>query len=209
MALRWLNHRRNAMTSASGLHPQHGDALVLVDVQRDFLPGGALGVPGGDAVVPLLNAYIESFSRLGLPLFATRDWHPLQHCSFQAQGGPWPLHCVADTPGAQFAPRLQLPAQTVVISKGTAIAPDTYSGFGGTDLAQRLRTGGATRLFVGGLATDYCVLNTVTDALSQGFAVVVLADAIAAVNVQPGDGERALAQMAQAGAVLARRQDIA
>jgi nicotinamidase/pyrazinamidase len=197
------------MTSASGLHPRHGDALVLVDVQRDFLPGGALGVPGGDAVVPALNAYIETFSRLGLPLFATRDWHPPQHCSFHAQGGPWPPHCVVDTPGAQFAPGLRLPAQAVVVSKGTATAPDTYSGFGSTDLTQRLRDAGATRLFVGGLATDYCVLNTVTDALAQGFQAVVLTDAIAAVNVQPGDGERALAQMAQAGAVLARRQDIA
>ncbi|HJV96793.1 MAG TPA: isochorismatase family protein [Albitalea sp.] len=190
------------------LHPQRGDALVLVDVQRDFLPGGALGVPGGDAVVPALNDYIDAFSQLGLPLFATRDWHPPQHCSFQAQGGPWPPHCVADTPGAQFAPGLQLPAHTVVISKGTAIAPDTYSGLVGTDLAQRLRAAGVTRLFVGGLATDYCVLQTVTDALAQGFEVVVLSDAIAAVNVQPGDGDRALAQMAQAGAGNARRREV-
>ena len=180
--------------------PGRGDALLLVDVQNDFLPGGSLAVPGGDAVIAPLNHCIDRFARAGLPIFATRDWHPPRHCSFREQGGPWPPHCIAGTPGAAFAAGLRLPPNAVVIDKASAAERDAYSGFEGTELAARLGEAGVRRLFVGGLATDYCVLNTVRDALKNGFAVMLLGDAIRAVDVQPGDGERAIAEMQSLGA---------
>ncbi len=170
---------------------QPGDALIAVDVQNDFLPGGSLAVPQGDAVVAPLNRYAAVFAVGGLPIYATRDWHPINHCSFKAQGGPWPPHSVADTNGAAFAPGLKLPAQTTVISKATTADKDAYSGFEGTDLDARLRAQGVKRVFVGGLATDYCVLNTVRDARKLGYDVMLLTDAIRAVNVKPDDGKRA------------------
>ena len=179
---------------------QPGDALVIVDVQNDFLPGGQLPVPEGDAVIPPLNAWIRAFRAADLPIVATRDWHPADHCSFQARGGPWPPHCVAGTPGAEFAPGLRLPEDVIVISKATSPDRDAYSGFEGTDLAERLRELGVKRLFVGGLATDYCVLNTVLDALKEGFETLVITDAIRAVNVNPDDGDKALERMRNAGA---------
>lgn len=181
---------------------QDGDALILVDVQRDFLPGGALGVPDGDQVIPALNRWIAAFEEHNLPIFATRDWHPANHCSFREQGGPWPPHCVAQTSGAEFDPRLALPERAVVISKATHPDADAYSGFQGTDLAARLRSLGVSRLFVGGLATDYCVLNTVLDGLSNDFEVVVLSEAIRPVNVTPDDGARAEQDMRAKGAVF-------
>ena len=186
---------------------QSGDVLILVDVQNDFLPGGALAVTDGDAVVPVLNDCIRGFSQRRLPIFATRDWHPVNHCSFKAQGGPWPPHCVAGTPGAAFARRLELPHGAVVISKAEG-EEDAYSGFEGTDLNQRLPALGARRLFVGGLATDYCVLNTVLDGLRLGYQVRVLRDAIRAVDVISGDGDRALQEMFEAGAIPVSRGDI-
>ena len=134
-------------------------------------------------------------------MFATRDWHTADHCSFRAQGGQWPAHCVAGTPGAQFPASLALPADATLISKATTRSADSYSGFGGTDLHHRLQHAGIRRLFVGGLATDYCVLNTVMDALREGYGIVLLTRAIRAVNVQPGDGERAVDTMIAAGAV--------
>jgi nicotinamidase/pyrazinamidase len=185
-----------------------GDALIVVDVQNDFLPGGALAVPRGDGVVPVLNQYVARFGAQRLPIFATRDWHPANHCSFGAQGGPWPPHCVADTAGAGFARELQLPRETVVISKATTADRDAYSGFAGTDLAQRLRALNVTRVFVGGLATDYCVLNTVLDALKNGFETVLLTDAIRAVNVRSDDGVKAEETMQRAGAKSARLNSI-
>lgn len=180
--------------------PGAGDALILVDVQNDFLPGGALAVPEGDQVVAPLTRLAARFAELGLPVFATRDWHPAHHCSFAPQGGPWPPHCVAATDGAAFAPDLRLPDSSVVISKATETTRDAYSGFQGTTLAVQLAQLGVRRVFVGGLATDYCVLNTVRDALAAGLEVVVLTDAIRAVDVNPGDGDRALAEMIAAGA---------
>ena len=182
--------------------PVPGDALIVVDVQRDFLPGGALGVPHGDEVVAPLNAAIDAFERAGQPVFASRDWHTPDHCSFKARGGPWPPHCVAGTPGAQFAGELRLPASAIVVSKAETADADSYSAFGGTDLARQLEQKGVKRVFVGGLATDYCVLNTVLDALAAGLEVVVLGDAVRAVEVAPGDGARAISTMEQAGARL-------
>jgi len=179
---------------------QPGDALLIVDMQNDFLPGGNLAVPHGDEVVPVLNRAIGAFEAQGLPVYATRDWHPERHCSFHAQGGPWPPHCVAHTRGAEFAPALRLPPAATVISKATSADRDAYSGFEGTDLDQRLRAAGIRRLFVGGLATDYCVLNTVRDALRLGYDVQLLTDAIRAVEVQSGDGQRAEEEMARLGA---------
>ena len=177
-----------------------GDALLIVDVQNDFLPGGSLAVSHGDEVVPILNRYIKSFAAQQLPVYATRDWHPVQHCSFHAQGGPWPPHCVAETSGAQFAAALQLPPSAVIISKATTAEQDAYSGFQGTDLDNRLRAANIGRLYIGGLATDYCVLNTVRDALRLGYKVLLLGDAIRAVDAQPGDGTRAKEEMTKLGA---------
>lgn len=185
---------------SSKIKPSSGDALLVVDVQNDFLPGGALGVPDGDAVVPILNRYIKAFIDRDLPVFFTRDWHPEKHCSFQKQGGPWPPHCVANTPGSEFSSDLEMPAAASIISKAQSVESDAYSGFEQTDLARELRERGVERVYVGGLATDYCVLNTVKDALSNGFEVFLLSDAIRAVNVKPSDGERAVEEMLDLGA---------
>ncbi|MBN1947816.1 MAG: isochorismatase family protein [Bradymonadales bacterium] len=188
---------------------QQGDALVVVDVQHDFLPGGALAVPHGDEVIEPLNRYIARFEERGLPIFATRDWHPARHCSFAEQGGPWPPHCVKDSWGAEFSAWLQLPSSVTIISKADREEQDAYSGFEGTDLHRRLGELGVKRLFVGGLATDYCVLNGVQDALRLGYTTFLLVDAVRAVDVNPGDGVRALAAMEEAGAVLIRLEMLA
>ena len=181
------------------------DALVIVDVQNDFCPGGALAVAEGDRVVPVLNRYIEKFKKAHLPIFATRDWHPGKTSHFNTCGGIWPPHCVQGSPGADFHPDLALPDEIVVVSKGMGHDEDSYSGFQGTDasgvrLADLLRQRGAERLFVGGLATDYCVKHTVLDGLKEGFKVVLLEDAIGGVDIRPGDSDRAIAEMIQAGA---------
>lgn len=186
-----------------------GDALLLVDLQRDFLPGGALAVPEGDRVLPVLARYLRRFERSGLAICCTRDWHPADHVSFRSQGGPWPPHCVAGTPGAAFAPRLELPASVQVFSKATTPETEAYSGFEGTGLAASLRRQGIKRLFVGGLATDYCVKATVLDALREGFAVLLLGDAVRPVELEPGDGERALQAMRDAGARLLDSEQLA
>ena len=187
----------------NALTPVPGDTLLVVDVQNDFLPGGSLAVPDGDAVVPVLNQCIALFGGKQLPIFASRDWHPADHCSFHAQGGPWPPHCVAGSTGAAFAPGLKLPTGTTVISKADSREHDAYSAFGGTDLDAQLTAAGIKRLFVGGLATDYCVLQTTLDALTLGYEVVLLSDAMRAVDVAPGDGSRALALMQNRGAHFA------
>ena len=182
-----------------------GDALLVVDVQNDFLPGGSLAVSRGDEVVPALTRCLAAFQSRGLPIFATRDWHPPNHCSFRGQGGPWPPHCVAGSAGAQFPSSLPLPPSTVVITlKGTEPDRDAYSGFDRTDLDARLRAAGVRRLFIGGLATDYCVLWTVKDALKLGYSVLLLMDAIRAVNVHPDDGRKAEDEMFRLGAVPVR-----
>jgi nicotinamidase/pyrazinamidase len=181
--------------------PRKGDALIIIDVQNDFLPGGSLAVPKGEDVVPILNQYLALFRVAALPVFATRDWHPVNHCSFVEQGGPWPPHCVAGTTGAAFARELLLPAAVPIISKAASPEKEAYSDFEDTDLDKRLRDLGVNRLFVGGLATDYCVLNTVLDGLRSGYTVFLLLDAIRAVDVQPGDGDRAIEEMKRHGAV--------
>jgi nicotinamidase/pyrazinamidase len=188
------------------LHP--GDALLIVDVQRDFLPGGSLAVPAGDAVIEPLNRYIAEFRQHGFPVIATRDWHPPDHCSFAAQGGIWPSHCVAGTAGATFAETLQLPPLGEVVSKGTDSAREAYSGFEGTELHANLNANRIHRLFIGGLATDYCVLKTVKDALRLGYHVLLLEDAVRAVNIQPHDGAQALQEMRRLGAVAIRFEDL-
>jgi nicotinamidase/pyrazinamidase len=170
-------------------------ALIAVDVQGDFLPGGSLGVADGFAVIPSLVAAAGGVD----VVVATRDWHPPDHVSFAARGGPWPPHCVMGTPGALLAGEVDRIAQ-VVVSKGSNRDVDAYSGFDGTELAAMLRGMGVTRLVVGGLATDYCVRSTVLDARREGFEVSVLRDAVRAVEVHAGDGDRALAEMRAAGA---------
>ncbi|HXY97394.1 MAG TPA: nicotinamidase [Steroidobacteraceae bacterium] len=195
--------RRAAGAHLSARIAQPGAALIVVDVQNDFLPGGALAVPRGEEVIAPLNDYLGQFEQRHLPVFVTRDWHPPRHCSFRDQGGPWPSHCVAGTRGADFAPGLRVPAGAHVVSKATGPEADAYSGFQGTDLAAQLRRLGIRRVMVGGLATDYCVRATVLDALAAGFGVVVLADAVRAVELRPGDGSRALADMRAQGAQIA------
>jgi nicotinamidase/pyrazinamidase len=190
------------------LRPGSGDALIIVDVQNDFLPGGKLAVAGGDAVVAILNRAAALFAQRGLTVAATRDWHPPNHCSFSARGGPWPPHCIAGTAGAAFPAALELPAATLIVSKATGPDSDAYSGFDRTALASLLRERAVARLFVGGLATDYCVLNTVLDALTLGFKVVLLFDAIKAVELRDGDGSRAIAQMVGCGATAVRFAEI-
>ncbi len=178
------------------------DALIVVDVQNDFLPGGALAVNEGDAVVPIINECIRHFTAKELPIFATGDWHPADHCSFVENGGQWPKHCVADSPGAQIAENLEFPDDVSIVHKGTDIDKEAYSGFQGTDLAEQLHAHGVKRVFVGGLATDYCVLNTVNDALAIRFDVVLLAHAIRDVDLAPGDGNRAILSMRERGAKM-------
>lgn len=189
----------------ANIAPQAGDALLIIDVQRDFLAGGALAIPAAETVITPLNACIAQFTAARLPVFATRDWHPPDHCSFHAQGGAWPAHCIAGTTGAQFPAVLDLPAATHVVSKATWSNANTYSGFANTDLRQQLQHHAVRRLFVGGLATDYCVLYTVHDALRLGnrLGVVLLLDCLRPIDVRNGDGERAIAAMLAAGASAA------
>ena len=174
------------------------DALVVIDPQIDFLPGGSLPVQQGDRIFRPLNAVMPKFRRV----YATRDWHPIKHKSFKTEGGPWPHHCVQNTPGAKFSPKLNIDRIHLVISKGTDADADGYSAFDRTDFDDQLRADGVGRLFVAGLATDYCVKATALEARRIGFDVIVLTDAIAAVNARPGDEEAALAAMHDAGCLL-------
>lgn len=177
------------------------DGLMIVDVQNDFCPGGALAVPGGDKVVPALNDYATQFHRAELPVAASRDWHPEDHTSFEAQGGPWPPHCVQGTKGAEYHADLELPPETHEVKKATDPQAEAYSAFDTTDLATYLEDQGVERLFVGGLATDYCVRATVLDAIDQGLQVFLLLDAIEGVDVEEGDSQAAVAEMLEAGAI--------
>lgn len=186
---------------------QRGDALSVTDMQNDFLPGGALGVPGGDKIIPLVNRATALFKKGDCTIFFTRDWHPPDHCSFKNQGGPWPAHCVQNTPGAEFSSALDIPAGSIIISKATEKNSEQYSTVYGKDAKGNtqgvlMQKSGVGRLFVAGLATDYCVLNSAKDALAKGYEVYVLTDAISAVDVNPGDGKKALNEMIRAGATM-------
>ncbi len=189
----------------SAVTPVVPGALIIVDTQNDFCPGGALPVADGAAVVPVLNRLSTRFATV----VATRDWHPAGHCSFQAQGGPWPPHCVQGTAGAEYHPDLDLSRVTVHVVKAATPEKECFDNFAGTpELAPVLRERGVQRVYIGGLATDYCVLNTVLSARRHGFATYAVTDAMRAVEVQPGDGARALSQMAAAGAVLITSADL-
>lgn len=174
-------------------------ALIVVDVQNDFCPGGSLAVPAGDEVVAPLNQQIEEFLARGDTVVKSRDWHPPVTRHFAAHGGTWPVHCVQNTAGAAFHPGLQDDPRILIVSKGLG-DEDNYSAFDGTTLAATLRERGVEEIWVGGLATDYCVKNTVLDGLRAGFRVKLLADAARPVELQPGDGARAIAEMRSAGA---------
>ena len=189
-----------------------GSALLIIDVQNDFCRGGALEVPQGDLVIPPLNRFAERVEAEGGMVCATRDWHPARSTHFKAFGGTWPVHCVAGTPGAAFHPDLQLPSDALVFSTGQKETEDGYSAFEGvTDSGQpltaALRSRGVEHLYVGGLATDYCVKHSVLDALKAGFRVTVLIDAVAGVDLQPGDSARALKEMEEAGAEFMSTED--
>jgi nicotinamidase/pyrazinamidase len=177
-------------------------ALIVVDVQNDFCPGGSLAVANGDEVVGPLNELAKEFLDRGEPVFKTRDWHPARTKHFAAYGGTWPIHCVQGTRGAEFHADLIDDPRITVISKGTDEGADGYSGFDGTNLAQLLREKGVAEVWVGGLATDYCVKHTVLDARREGFEVKALADAMRAVNLKPDDGRQAIEEMRDAGAEI-------
>jgi nicotinamidase/pyrazinamidase len=182
-------------------------ALLIVDVQKDFCPGGALAVPGGDRVVPVLNGHIANAEARGWTIYASRDWHPRETGHFQAFGGQWPPHCVQESEGARFHDALRLPPSAIVITKGQAPDSHGYSALEGLTpdghtLLDDLRARQIERLYVGGLATDYCVKHSVLDARAAGLDVVVLGGAIAGVDLQPGDSTRALAEMEAAGAAV-------
>src|SRR5437764_6679480 len=181
---------------------EQGDALLVVDVQNDFCPGGALAVAEGDQVVPVLNKWIEEAQRDRIPIFASRDWHPPGHISFKERGGPWPPHCVQGTPGAAFHPGLKLPQDIQIVSKGDNPDRDSYSAFGGTDLKERLRRARVNRIWLGGLTQDYCVRESSLDAIREGFEVHVIVSGTRPVNVNPDDGRRALQDIQNAGAIL-------
>ena len=186
---------------------QSHDALILVDVQKDFCLGGKLAVPEGDQIVPVLNQYIEEFKSAHLPVFATRDWHPEQTIHFNTGGGVWPPHCIQGTAGAEFHSDLDLFGDVVIISSGTRPDEQGFSGFEGKDaegkpLLDLLHEQGVERLFVGGLATDYCVRSTVLDALRLGFRVVLIKDAIRGVDLKSGDSQRAIEEMIREGAEI-------
>jgi nicotinamidase/pyrazinamidase len=176
-------------------------ALIVVDVQNDFCPGGSLAVERGDEVVVPLNRLAEEFLERGEPVYKSRDWHPARTKHFAAYGGRWPVHCVRDTRGAEFHSDLLDDPRIHVVSKGLG-DEDSYSAFDGTTLAADLRQEGVEEVWVGGLATDYCVKNTVLDALREGFSVHAVSDAMRAVNLQPGDDARALEEMREAGAEI-------
>lgn len=182
-----------------------GDALLIVDVQNDFLSGGSLAVPGADAILPTLVTYIASFTASSLPVVASRDWHPANHCSFLEQGGKWPAHCVAGSPGAEFPQDLLFPEDVLVISKAVTAEKEAYSAFQNTDLNTQLNKLGVHRLFIGGLATDYCVFETVKDAITLEYTVLILADAVRAVNAD--EGVNALSRMKDLGADEIKRNN--
>ena len=176
------------------------DALIVVDVQNDFCPGGKLAIESGDAVVPELNRWIEAAEKKEVPIFFSRDWHPVGHLSFDSRGGDWPPHCLQDTQGAAFHPDLRLPDSAAKVTKGVRFDQDQNSVFDQTGLGDELRRDGVQRVFVGGLAEDVCVLASVLDARAEGFETVVLLAATRPVTAD--GGKAAVEKMKAAGAVI-------
>ncbi len=192
---------------------KRNQALLIVDVQNDFCPGGALAVPQGDQIIPILNKYIQEFLKRQLPIFASRDWHPKKTTHFKDFGGPWPVHCVQKTNGAEFHKDLNLSKETTIISKGMDPDQDSYSAFQGFDSHRKpfqaiLKSIGIQELYVGGLATDYCVKSSCLDALKNGYRVNLLSDAIKGVNLNPADSDEAINQMLEQGAEKVTLQDV-
>ncbi len=182
-------------------------ALLLVDVQNDFCPNGALAVPEGDSIISILNQYIQKFSQNSFPVFASRDWHPVTTHHFKEFGGPWPAHCVENTRGAAFHPSLDLPENIIVFSKGMREGQDGYSAFEGVDdqgicLFDLLKQQDVEEIFIGGLATDYCVKASCLDAVKQGLKVYLLIDGIKGVNIHPDDSKEAIDEMVDRGVEL-------
>lgn len=190
------------MASKISLTPH--DALLIADIQNDFLPGGTLGIRGSDEILPVLENYIRRFHARGFPIFLSRDWHPSDHCSFVSQGGVWPVHCVAGSPGSFPPSSFPIPDSAVIIYKATDRNQEAYSAFQTTSLHRQLRDLSVRRLFVGGLATDYCVLHSVKDARTKGYDVCLLMDGIKAINRRPDDGRRAEEEMIRLGAAPVR-----
>jgi len=185
---------------------KNNKALIIVDVQNDFCPGGHLTVVDGDAVVPVLNRYIKSFVSKGWPVLASRDWHPKKTKHFKTFGGPWPEHCLQETFGAMFHPDLELTNSTTILSKGMDFEGESYSAFlavdtSGRDLETVLKEIDVSELLIGGLATDYCVKTSVLDALEKGFKVYLLEDAVRGVNLKPEDSQHAMDEMICKGAI--------
>jgi nicotinamidase/pyrazinamidase len=176
---------------------QAGDGLLIIDVQVDFCPGGALPIPDGDRVVPVLNEWLAEAVRRAVPVYASRDWHPLKHPSFRDEGGSWPPHCLQDSPGARFHPDLRLPADTIVVSKGTRFDFDQLSAFHDTGLHDRMRRDGVGRLWLGGLAQDVCVAASAIDAASHAFEVLLIPDG--SLPVFPDSAHESLERMRDAG----------
>lgn len=203
-----LGERKGLLCYGLVMELTENDALIIVDVQNDFCSGGPLAVKTGAAVATTMTLVAEHFAEKGTKLFATQDWHPVGHLSFVEQGGQWPVHCVQGSRGAEFHPSLLLPEGTAVIQKGASIDKDAYSGFVDSDLEEQLKATGISRVFVGGLATDSCVLNTVVDALSLGFETFVISDAVGSLDVEPGDGVRALHLMMGSGAILVETEEL-
>ncbi len=189
------------------IRPVSARALIVVDVQRDFCPGGALPAPGGDRIVPAINAYLNEARDRGIAVYASRDWHPAVTSHFKAYGGQWPPHCVQGSTGAAFHPDLELPPSAIVISKGDDPARPGYSAFDGRTpdgepFLADLRRRQIDRLFIAGIATEYCVKETALDALRAGLGVTILTDAVAGIDASPGDADRALEELKRAGAEL-------
>ncbi len=176
------------------------DALLVTDIQKDFLKGGALPVPQGNEIIPVINDYLRRFKKAKLQVFASRDWHPADHMSFKSQGGIWPPHCIQNTSGAEFHPDLKLPSDTVIVSKATDPKKESYSAFDGTALSESFKENRVERFFICGVATDYCVVNTVVDGKKLGLKAVVLMDAVRGINVMPNDVDEAVKLMLQSGA---------
>lgn len=188
-------------------------ALLVVDLQNDFCPGGSLGIPGGDKIIPAINKYVKFFSKKKLPVFASRDWHPIKTAHFKDFGGGWPVHCIHNSRGAQFHPKLKLPKDAILLYKGMDPLKDSYSVFQAEDSSGRsfsnlLKVMGVEEVCIAGLATDYCVRFTAKDALRQGLKVRVLLDAVQGVDLKPQDSEAALREMEKLGARLVKMKAV-